>query len=232
MSKSTGNFLTLSDAIAKYSADVTFSLRWNDFVNSLLQLIVKIGLRLALADAGDSLEDANMEESMAEAGLLRLYALYEWISTTIEALKNSASSFRTGDFSVHADKIFENDINRTIQVVDEYYSAQNYKEALKAVFYEFQACKDRYREVCQTKGMHVDLVTRYIETQTLMLSPICSHICEHIWRNLLMKKTSVFRSAWPKITAPVNNRYLLEGEQHFRVHVKNLSLKRQHYWCA
>ncbi|BHF72933.1 hypothetical protein SprV_0401600500 [Sparganum proliferum] len=211
MSKSTGNFLTLSDALAKYSAD---------------------GLRLALADAGDSLEDANMEESMAEAGLLRLYALYEWISTTIEVLKNSASSFRSGDFSVHADRIFENDINRTIKLVDEHYAAQNYKEALKVVFYEFQACKDRYREVCQTKGMHVDLVTRYIETQTLMLSPICSHICEHIWRNLLMKKTSVFRSTWPKLTSPVNNRYLLEGRyldeaaRNFRLQLKQATQVR------
>ncbi len=66
------------------------------------------GLRLALADAGDSLEDANMEESMAEAGLLRLYALYEWISTTIEALKNpEAAGFRAGPMDLHADRVFE-----------------------------------------------------------------------------------------------------------------------------
>ena len=50
MSKSTGNFLTLSEAIDKFSAD---------------------GMRLALADAGDSIEDANFVESMADAGILR-----------------------------------------------------------------------------------------------------------------------------------------------------------------
>jgi leucyl-tRNA synthetase len=50
MSKSTGNFLTLSDAINKFSAD---------------------GMRLALADAGDSVEDANFVEAMADAGILR-----------------------------------------------------------------------------------------------------------------------------------------------------------------
>lgn len=66
------------------------------------------GLRLALADAGDTLEDANMEESMAEAGLLRLYALYEWIGTTIQALeKPETSGFRTGATDLHADKVFE-----------------------------------------------------------------------------------------------------------------------------
>ena len=50
MSKSTGNFLTLSQAIDKFSAD---------------------GMRLALADSGDSVEDANFVEAMADAGILR-----------------------------------------------------------------------------------------------------------------------------------------------------------------
>ena len=50
MSKSTGNFLTLREAIDRYSAD---------------------GMRLALADAGDSVEDANFDSANAEAGILR-----------------------------------------------------------------------------------------------------------------------------------------------------------------
>ena len=36
------------------------------------------GTRLALADAGDTLEDANFVFSMADAGLLRLYSQLEW----------------------------------------------------------------------------------------------------------------------------------------------------------
>lgn len=47
MSKSDGNFLTLSDALRKFSAD---------------------GMRLCLADSGDSIEDANFVESIADAG--------------------------------------------------------------------------------------------------------------------------------------------------------------------
>lgn len=41
MSKSEGNFLTLRDSIGKYGVDAT---------------------RLALADSGDSLDDANFDE--------------------------------------------------------------------------------------------------------------------------------------------------------------------------
>lgn len=45
MSKSTGNFLTLSDAITLYTAD---------------------GMRFALADAGDSLDDSNFATKTAD----------------------------------------------------------------------------------------------------------------------------------------------------------------------
>lgn len=58
MSKSTGNFLTMSGAVGRFTAD---------------------GTRLALADAGDTLEDANFMFEMADAGLLRLYSQVEWV---------------------------------------------------------------------------------------------------------------------------------------------------------
>ena len=37
------------------------------------------GTRMTLADAGDTLEDANFVYEMADAGLLRLYTQIEWI---------------------------------------------------------------------------------------------------------------------------------------------------------
>src|SRR5205085_7101824 len=57
MSKSTGKFLTGSESIKRYGADAT---------------------RIALADAGDSIEDANFEEATANASILRLFTLKEW----------------------------------------------------------------------------------------------------------------------------------------------------------
>lgn len=69
MSKSTGNFLTLSEAIDKYSAD---------------------GVRFALADSGDSIEDANFIEKQAENGLLKLYAFIEWAKSVVENQEEGA----------------------------------------------------------------------------------------------------------------------------------------------
>jgi leucyl-tRNA synthetase len=57
MSKSTGNSLTLANAIEKFGADAT---------------------RLALADAGDGIEDANFEEYTANASILRLHTFLDW----------------------------------------------------------------------------------------------------------------------------------------------------------
>lgn len=37
-----------------------------------------------------------------------------------------------------------------------------YREALKTGFYELQASRDKYREMC-VDGMHKDLIARFIE---------------------------------------------------------------------
>lgn len=68
MSKSTGNFLTLRDCVIKFGADAT---------------------RLALADAGDGIEDANFDEMSANATILRLHTLLEWSEVS--------NSFKTRD---------------------------------------------------------------------------------------------------------------------------------------
>lgn len=57
MSKSTGNSLTLREAVEKFGADAT---------------------RLSLADAGDGVEDANFEEKTANANILRVHTLVAW----------------------------------------------------------------------------------------------------------------------------------------------------------
>ena len=45
-------------------------------------VLVAAGTRLALADAGDGLEDANFVFDMADAGLLRLHSQLEWVKVS------------------------------------------------------------------------------------------------------------------------------------------------------
>lgn len=60
------------------------------------------GMRLALADAGDTVEDANFVETMADAGILRLYTWVEWVKEMIANQNN----LRTGPADTFNDRVF------------------------------------------------------------------------------------------------------------------------------
>lgn len=119
MSKSTGNFLTLDAAIQKFGADAT---------------------RIALADGGDSIEDANFEETVANANILKLFELRKWIEEVItevrllkggeeyskvrdlEKLKNVDVIHRTGA-RVFWDELFDNELNALVHETIQQYKA-------------------------------------------------------------------------------------------------------------
>ncbi|KAJ7997238.1 hypothetical protein DPEC_G00226900 [Dallia pectoralis] len=198
MSKSTGNFLTLREAISKFSAD---------------------GMRMALADAGDTVEDANFVEAMADAGILRLYTWVEWVKEMIVHQNN----LRTGPADTFNDRVFASEMNAGIVKTEMHYDRMMYKEALKSGFFEFQAAKDKYRELA-IEGMHRDLVFQFIEMQTLLLAPICPHLCEHTW-GLLGKTDSLMKASWP-VAGPVDevlirsSQYVMETAHDLRIRLK------------
>ena len=111
MSKSTGNFLTLSEATGKFGADAT---------------------RVTLADGGDGMDDANFDESVANSTILRLYELRKWCEEMLREahmvespeqyvnvrdttrLKNTDVIQRSGA-KVFWDEVFENELNGLVQ---------------------------------------------------------------------------------------------------------------------
>ncbi|VVT49893.1 uncharacterized protein SAPINGB_P002496 [Magnusiomyces paraingens] len=181
MSKSTGNFMTLKQIVEKFGADAS---------------------RIALADAGDSLEDANFDETNANAAILRLYNLKEW---AVELVKDS-DKLRTGPKDSFFDKAFENEINELIEETKKAYDEAFYKVALKYGLFDLQSARDYYRDSTATSGigMHKDLVLRYIEVQALLLSPIAPHFCEYLWREVLGHKESIQNARFPEISAPLD----------------------------
>ncbi|XP_076359544.1 leucyl-tRNA synthetase isoform X1 [Tachypleus tridentatus] len=199
MSKSTGNFLTLADAVDKFSAD---------------------GMRLALADAGDGIEDANFVETMADAGILRLYTFLEWVKEML-AYRNT---LRKGPVNSFNDKVFQCEMNQGVILTEQNFNRLMYKEALRTGFFEFQAARDKYRELTIIEGMHHDLVFQFIEIQALILCPICPHICEYIWK-LIGKGESIMRASWP-VHGLVDeillksSQYLMDAAHEFRLRIK------------
>ncbi|KAI0868624.1 leucyl-tRNA synthetase [Hypoxylon argillaceum] len=174
MSKSTGNFLTLRDAVEKYGADAT---------------------RISLADGGDGIEDANLEETVANATILRLYELRKWCQEVV-----SDASLRTGEFGLF-DKLFLNEMNILVSQTKSCYDDTSFKLALKSGFYDFIASRDWYRDITRSVGisMHHDLVVRYIELQALLLTPIAPHFSEYLYRDVLKHSDTVHNALYPDV---------------------------------
>lgn len=181
MSKSTGNFLTLKDSVDKYGADAT---------------------RIAFADAGDGIEDANFDETVANSNILRLHALKDFLE---EAIKDEA--LRTGPADSFWDKSFNNTINVIVEEAKKHYEkyvpvaffiaidniltlfSTNFKLALKSALYDLVNARDVYREATLGAGlgMHRDVLLRYAEMQALIIAPITPHWAEYIWLDVLKK---------------------------------------------
>ena len=104
-------------------------------------------MRLALADSGDSVEDANFVEAMADAGILRyttsitikilinnsecelsipgnsrLYTFIDWVKeclATVDQLRNSEYTFN--------DQVFDNEMNLQITETNQNYDRMLFK---------------------------------------------------------------------------------------------------------
>jgi leucyl-tRNA synthetase len=171
MSKSTGNFKTLRDAIEEFGADAT---------------------RIALADAGDGLDDANFLTDTATKGILKLHTQVEWIEEVIENIRDGKLRPAESELTF-LDRVFQAEMDRQIVATEKAYDAMLFREALKEGWYQFQAARDWYRDATSpgrgrdNEGMHAGLVMRFIELQALLVAPITPHWSEHVWQNLLNK---------------------------------------------
>lgn len=174
MAKSTGNFMTLEQLVQKFGADAA---------------------RIAIADAGDGVTDANFEEDVADNNILRLYNLREWCQEQVD----NQSKLRSGAPDLFYDKLFNNEMNSLIQECYSHYEATNYKLALKSALYDFTSIRDFYREGTNSAGiaMHKGLVLRYIENQALLLAVIAPHWAEHIWLEVLGKPSTIQTAKFP-----------------------------------
>jgi leucyl-tRNA synthetase len=180
MSKSTGNFMTLDEMVSKYGADAS---------------------RIALADAGDGVADANFEEDVADNNVLRLFTLREWCE---EMVKDQDTVLRSGSKNGFLDALFENEMNAIVHECRQHYEDTNYKLALKSALYDFTSARDFYRESSTAAGikMHKDLVLQYIELQALLLTVIAPHWSEYIWLEVLHKPSTIQNALYPVVPAP------------------------------
>ncbi|KAK8031206.1 leucyl-tRNA synthetase- cytoplasmic [Apiospora arundinis] len=176
MSKSTGNFMTLDDVVKKYGADAS---------------------RIALADAGDTIQDSNFVEDVADNTILRLHTLKDWCEEMAQS-----QELRT-EMNEFDDPLFNNEMNALINEAKQHYNDTNYKSALKSCFFDFVNAKDVYRAACGAAGipMNKEMVMKYIRLQALSLTPIAPHWAEYIWTEVLKEPKTIQLARWPEVPA-------------------------------
>ena len=165
MSKSEGNFRTIRQCIDMYGVDAT---------------------RVALADAGDSLEDANFDELVANSAILRLYVLEKWISEEIK--KNIPAEGL--DFQKQVDydlwdQILENELNYAIEQTTDSFNSMRFKQALKHGFFELSNLKEDYL-IAKQGNVNPFLLLKYIETQLILINPITPNFSEYCYKTHLL----------------------------------------------
>jgi len=194
MSKSKGNFFTLTDIMQTYTAD---------------------SVRLACANSGDTLEDANFEEKVADDNIMNMYTIME----NLKAFLEGTEGFKLQDSKEDArfvDKWFANEMNNLIGEGKKHYETMYFREALRACFFQFMGRCKEYLDICN-KGLGLPnktLIMRYFEWQAIIFSPICPHFCEHLWK-ILGKKGSVLNSRWPEPTAAADASIGVQGKYMF-----------------
>lgn len=163
MAKSTGNFLMLDEACRLYSTD---------------------GVRFALADAGDTLEDANFERKRADAAVVMLFVEEEF------ARKVCARELELRDADSPCnfmDRAFDNELNALANQTTAHFNAMRWRDGAISGAFELQNARDVYRDWCYRTmvPMHAALARRYVKLAAILIAPICPHFAEHIWGRVL-----------------------------------------------
>jgi leucyl-tRNA synthetase len=169
MSKSNGNFITMSDAIDTWGIDA---------------------VRFTLADSGDSVLNANFSTKMVEDATNKLCKELDYLSKYYPN-KNTPKDIY--------DKIFLAQMDECVSLASCAYGTMQYREVLKHAFFNLIGYRDAYVKVKNImKHEHCGFaMTRYIEVLCKLMWPICPHFSEYIWRVLFNNTTFIGKSGYP-----------------------------------
>ena len=134
--------------------------------------------RLALADAGDLLDDANFDEKVANACIMDLFVLDSWIEKhfTKEPLDFSADDRST--YSLW-DNLMSNEINRALKEAKQDYDTMKYKNIVR-LFHNMLKVKENYL-IAKNNEKNPFVIARFVEAILTILNPIVPHFAQSVW---------------------------------------------------
>lgn len=111
-----------------------------------------------------------------------------------------------------------------------YYYSNKFKDVVGEGFYQLMNSRDNYRSFCESasRSMNKFLIHRYIRTLVILLNPICSHITEHTWLNILGEKDSILNAKWP-VADPVHED-LLQIDEYLKSVISNAGARKNAFY--
>ncbi|GBG27535.1 Leucine--tRNA ligase, cytoplasmic [Hondaea fermentalgiana] len=197
MSKSKGNFFTIQESVAGHRS----------FEQNGKKIVVgwtADATRLALAAAGDSLDDANFSCEVADKSILRLTTELDWAEEVLAEKAQAEMRDVSAEEYNFFERAFNAQMNLAVEECQVAYEAMRYRDVVKTGFYEFLGFRDAYRDACarQNQPLHRGLVRKFLETLAVIMAPVCPHFCEKIWRDYLGKSSFVVKELWPTVEKP------------------------------
>ncbi len=171
MSKSRGNFITLREALDDYGATVT---------------------RIALANAGEGLDDANFSREFAETVERRLLTWFETVTTRPDEVRDGG--FTDTDAWLLA---------RLAGIVDEAqdaYETAMFRTALKTGFFDAMKAWNWYQRR-SLGSVHEEVWETFASVTTRLMAPIIPHLAAEAW-DRQGGQGDVVDAAFPELSAP------------------------------
>lgn len=155
MSKSSGNFLTVDDAIRRFGVSST---------------------RMCLAVCGDTNEDANFVESNANAFTLKLHSYVKSVEELCS--EDGLETPKTYDESLgFADKYLLQVVSQNISAALDAHENMVYRDVVKYAFYEMTHAKEMYLIL---GGSDKSLLFLLYKATTQLLYPIIPSLARHL----------------------------------------------------
>lgn len=195
MSKSVGNFILLEEAIQGHRI---FTLNGKEVVVGW----TADATRLALADAGDGLDDANFSCEVADKGILRLTTELEWLDSIFS--DEGKEKLRHDESFNFWDRAFDGQLDLAVFDAEKSYESMRFRDVLKFGFYELLGSRDAYRDACSRIGVPLNyrLIEKFVRIFSIIMSPVLPHFCEYVWRTYLKQDSFIYHATWPVVSTP------------------------------
>jgi leucyl-tRNA synthetase len=163
MSKSTGNFMTLQDALVEYGASATY---------------------LTLAE-NDGIDDGNFDKKLAESNVNKLINEIKWMTEFIENeshIENKLYIEKSDYMTEFVEQYIENELNIIINKCYNYYQTINFHKIIHEGIHKLFSLRDEYRKFYQKNMIKYNpsINLQIIKTLVTVMRPICYHISQYI----------------------------------------------------